>query len=78
LFVASPASKIRADLSPSFHPHSSLSIFARCQLGVSRFSGRCNLDVALWFRLADQEPALSRSHPNSAILLACILSIRTI
>jgi hypothetical protein len=26
--------------------------------------------------LADQEPALCRSHPNSAILLICILSIR--
>jgi hypothetical protein len=54
-----------------------LSIFARCQLGVSRFSGCCNLSVALLdSALADQEPELSRSHPNSAISLACILSIQ--
>ena len=39
--------KTTADLSPSFHPHSSLSIIARCQLGVSRFSGCCHLYLAL-------------------------------
>src|ERR1700680_2454648 len=60
------SSKIRTDLSPSFHPHSSLSIlFARCQLGVSRFSGCCNLNVALLdSALADQEPAQIPQSPE--------------
>src|SRR6185503_5003485 len=26
-------------------------LLARCQLGVSRFSGCCNLNLALWFRV---------------------------
>lgn len=60
--------KIRTDLSPAFHPHSSLSIFARCQLGVSRFGGCCNLDVALWCSAQRTRSwRKSRSHPNSAI-----------
>jgi hypothetical protein len=50
-----------------------------CSVPVGRFSFQWVLQPecrSLTFRQADQEPELSRSHPNSAILLVCILSIR--
>ena len=77
LRIFSFASKTTADLSPSFHPHSLLSMF--CSVPVGRFSFQWVLPPvsrSLVFRITDQEPELSRSHPNSAILLVCILSIR--
>jgi hypothetical protein len=77
LFVASPASKIHRR-SVAILP-SALLIEHICSVPVGRFSFQWVLQPgcrSLTFRQADQEPELSRSHPNSAILLVCILSIR--
>ena len=71
--------KTTADLSPSFHPDSSLSIYL---LGAS-WAFLVSVGAATWMSLSwiprwrTRSWHKSRSHPNSAILLICILSIRT-
>ena len=55
-------------LSPPFHPQSLLSFFARCKLGVSRFSRCCHLfsDLCSISRI-EVWPGVIRSHRNSAL-----------